>query len=70
MEVHMVHESSKRNGKSKIAVVGLLYKIGRPDPLLAKVTLFLEFIFQSPAELLNAYLLVSVVKLHKKNGGC
>lgn len=34
----MVHESPKINGKSKVAVVGLLYKIGRPDPVLAKVT--------------------------------
>lgn len=37
MELHMVHESPKINGKSKIAVIGLLYKIGRPDPVLTKV---------------------------------
>ncbi|CAI8583855.1 unnamed protein product [Vicia faba] len=39
MELHMVHESLKINGKSKIAVVGLLYKIGGPDPLLTKCKL-------------------------------
>lgn len=37
MELHMVHESLKICGKSKIAVVGLLHKIGGPDPLLTKV---------------------------------
>jgi len=36
----MVHESAKVNGKSKIAVVGLMFKIGRPDRVLSKVTIF------------------------------
>lgn len=34
----MVHESKRINGKGKIAVVGLFYKIGRPDSVLNKVT--------------------------------
>ncbi|KAH7655674.1 Carbonic anhydrase alpha-class protein [Dioscorea alata] len=33
LELHMVHES----GDQKIAVVGILYKIGRPDTFLAKM---------------------------------
>ncbi|XP_058747168.1 alpha carbonic anhydrase 7-like [Vicia villosa] len=50
MEVHMVHESSKINGKSKIAVVGLLYKIGRPDPLLTKLSKYLKAMVDTEAE--------------------
>jgi len=34
----MVHESKSKNGKTKIAVVGILFKIGRPDPILSKVS--------------------------------
>lgn len=37
MELHMVHQSSDPNGKNKIAVVGQLYTIGKPDPFLAQV---------------------------------
>ncbi|XP_008802055.2 alpha carbonic anhydrase 7-like [Phoenix dactylifera] len=33
LELHMVHQSADE----KIAVVGILYKIGRPDPFLAKM---------------------------------
>lgn len=40
----MVHESAKVNGKSKLAVIGLMYKIGRPDRLLSKVTIFFFFV--------------------------
>lgn len=36
----MVHESKNIKGKTKFAVVGLFYKIGRPDPVLKKVTSF------------------------------
>ncbi|KAL5067817.1 hypothetical protein RYX36_018704, partial [Vicia faba] len=50
MEVHMVHESSKRKGKSKIAVVGLLYKIGRPDPLLAKLSKYIKSLVDTEGE--------------------
>ncbi|CAJ2672491.1 unnamed protein product [Trifolium pratense] len=41
LEVHLVHESAKINGKSKIAVIGLLYEIGRPDPLLTKLSKYI-----------------------------
>ena len=34
LEVHMVHESSD----GKIAVVGIMYKIGRPDSFLSSVS--------------------------------
>lgn len=37
MELHMVHLSSDPNVTNKIAVVGVLYKIGRPDSFLSKV---------------------------------
>ncbi|CAK8571440.1 unnamed protein product [Lathyrus sativus] len=50
MEVHMVHESSKRKGKSKIAVVGLLYKMGRPDPLLTKLSKYIKGMVDIEAE--------------------
>lgn len=33
LELHMVHESADK----KIAVIGIMYKIGRPDPLLSKL---------------------------------
>ncbi|KAL5067816.1 hypothetical protein RYX36_018703, partial [Vicia faba] len=49
MELHMVHESLKINGKSKIAVVGLLYKIGGPDPLLTKLSNYIETIEDTKA---------------------
>ncbi|KAJ8754034.1 hypothetical protein K2173_001932 [Erythroxylum novogranatense] len=38
MELHMVHESPDPNVKNKIAVVGVMYKIGhRPDAFLSKL---------------------------------
>jgi len=47
LELHMVHERKSENGKVNIAVVGLLFKIGRPDPILTKVTFLCQhFLFQ------------------------
>lgn len=61
MELHLVHESPKINGKNKIAVVGILYKFGRPDSILTKVTLFLEqFILN-----LNNYIYLQQFQLSK-----
>ncbi|KAF8370209.1 hypothetical protein HHK36_031740 [Tetracentron sinense] len=37
LELHMVHLSSDLRVKNKIAVVGILYKIGRPDPFLSEL---------------------------------
>ncbi|KAI4300343.1 hypothetical protein L6164_033732 [Bauhinia variegata] len=37
LELHMVHQSKSPDGKSRIAVVGIMYKIGRPDPFLSKL---------------------------------
>ncbi|GMN39248.1 hypothetical protein TIFTF001_008473 [Ficus carica] len=37
MELHLVHESKDENGKTKNAVVGVLYKLGRPDNFLSKL---------------------------------
>ncbi|KAJ6810715.1 alpha carbonic anhydrase 7-like [Iris pallida] len=38
LELHMVHQTAD----DKIAVVGILYKIGRPDPFLAKLEGYIE----------------------------
>lgn len=38
LEVHLVHQSSNPDAKYPIAVVGVFYKIGRPDAFLGKVT--------------------------------
>ncbi|GFQ06037.1 alpha carbonic anhydrase 2 [Phtheirospermum japonicum] len=37
MELHLVHLSTGPNVKYKIAVVGVLYKIGKPDKFLSKI---------------------------------
>ncbi|XP_010050504.1 alpha carbonic anhydrase 7 [Eucalyptus grandis] len=37
MELHMVHVSTDPNVENNIAVVGLLYKTGRPDAFLSKL---------------------------------
>lgn len=44
MELHLVHLSTNPNLKNKIAVVGLLYKIGnKPDKFLSKVLYIFAF---------------------------
>ncbi|CAL5419860.1 unnamed protein product [Camellia sinensis] len=37
MELHMVHESPQENEQAKIAVIGVFYQIGRPDPFLTQL---------------------------------
>ncbi|KAI6697961.1 hypothetical protein NL676_018080 [Syzygium grande] len=37
LELHMVHVNTDPNVENKIAVVGLLYKIGRPDAFISKL---------------------------------
>ncbi|KAK3043038.1 hypothetical protein RJ639_002606 [Escallonia herrerae] len=37
MELHMVHLNTDLNLKNKIAVIAVLYKIGRPNPFLSKL---------------------------------
>ncbi|XP_044490644.1 alpha carbonic anhydrase 7-like [Mangifera indica] len=37
LELHMVHTSIDPNATNKITVIGLLYKIGAPDPFLSKL---------------------------------
>ncbi|KAL3642619.1 hypothetical protein CASFOL_013434 [Castilleja foliolosa] len=37
MELHLVHLSNDQNVKNKIAVVGVFYKIGKPDKFLSKL---------------------------------
>ncbi|XP_023527587.1 alpha carbonic anhydrase 7-like [Cucurbita pepo subsp. pepo] len=38
LEVHLVHQSSNPDAKYPIAVVGVFYKIGRPDAFLGKMS--------------------------------
>ncbi|KAK2980682.1 hypothetical protein RJ640_000749 [Escallonia rubra] len=44
MEVHMVHMTPNHG----VAVVGILYKFGRPDPFLANVTRLNSVVFHCP----------------------
>ncbi|XP_062192626.1 alpha carbonic anhydrase 7-like isoform X2 [Phragmites australis] len=44
MELHMVHESAE----NKAAVIGILYKIGRPDAFLHKLEPFIRRIADGP----------------------
>lgn len=37
MELHLVHLNTQPNVKNRIAVVGILYSIGTPDPFLSRV---------------------------------
>ncbi|CAL5422299.1 unnamed protein product [Camellia sinensis] len=37
MELHLVHVSPQENGEDKIAVIGVLYRIGRPDSFLSQL---------------------------------
>ncbi|XP_022144728.1 alpha carbonic anhydrase 7-like [Momordica charantia] len=38
LELHLVHQSSHTDVKYPIAVVGIFYKMGRPDPFLSKLS--------------------------------
>ncbi|XP_071908311.1 carbonic anhydrase Nec1-like [Coffea arabica] len=42
LELHMVHLSTDPNLKNKIAVIGVLYKIGKPDKFLSKLTSYIS----------------------------
>ncbi|ONK75669.1 uncharacterized protein A4U43_C03F19300 [Asparagus officinalis] len=46
LELHMVHQSADK----KIAVVGIMYKIGRPDPLLAKMEHYITMLKDAEGE--------------------
>ncbi|KAL9318203.1 hypothetical protein ACSQ67_014720 [Phaseolus vulgaris] len=50
LELHMVHESKSKNGKTKIAVVGILFKIGRPDPILSKLSEIIKSMGENEVE--------------------
>ncbi|XP_023544237.1 alpha carbonic anhydrase 7-like [Cucurbita pepo subsp. pepo] len=51
MELHMVHQSSDPNGKNKIAVVGQLYTIGKPDPFLAQFSKQISYMIDREHEM-------------------
>lgn len=42
LELHMVHQNTDPNLKNKITVVGVLYKIGKPDKFLSKLTSYIS----------------------------
>ncbi|KAK7277495.1 hypothetical protein RJT34_22508 [Clitoria ternatea] len=51
LELHMVHESLiNTNGSNKVAVVGLLFKIGGPDPVLNKLSKYIKSMVDEEAE--------------------
>ncbi|KAE9612332.1 hypothetical protein Lal_00022850 [Lupinus albus] len=50
LELHMVHESPNKNLTNNIAVIGLLFKIGLPDPTLSKFSKFIKAIANEKAE--------------------
>ncbi|KAI5395716.1 alpha carbonic anhydrase 7 [Lathyrus oleraceus] len=50
VELHMVHESAMINGKTQIAVVGVLYKFGQPDRLLEKLSKHIKSMVNTEAE--------------------
>ncbi|WJX11643.1 carbonic anhydrase [Trifolium repens] len=67
LEVHLVHESAKVNGKSKIAVIGLFYKFGRPDRLLTKLSKYIKSMVDTEAERSIGIIDPSEIKLGGKN---
>lgn len=38
----MVHKTTDPTSKHKIAVIGVLYKIGKPNPFLTKVKTYID----------------------------
>ncbi|WOL20024.1 hypothetical protein Cni_G28826 [Canna indica] len=44
LEMHMVHENAEKN----VAVIGILYKIGRHDPFLAKIEKYIKKVAEKP----------------------
>ncbi|XP_019443083.1 PREDICTED: alpha carbonic anhydrase 7 [Lupinus angustifolius] len=65
LELHMVHES-KTNLKNRIAVIGLLFKIGRPDPILSKFSKYIESMVDEKAEQNTGMIDPSEIKLGGK----
>ncbi|XP_015898516.2 alpha carbonic anhydrase 7 [Ziziphus jujuba] len=51
LELHMLHESQDVNAKHSIAVVAVLYKIGRPNHFLSKLTEDINFITDTTEEI-------------------
>ncbi|MED6184648.1 hypothetical protein PIB30_049524 [Stylosanthes scabra] len=47
MELHMVHETPNTN---KVAVLGLLFKIGRPNPTLSKLSNYIKSLVDKDEE--------------------
>lgn len=67
MELHMVHLSSDPNVTNKIAVVGVLYKIGRPDSFLSKLTGHVKSMMDQTEERNIGTIDPREIKIRKKN---
>ncbi|XP_058747179.1 alpha carbonic anhydrase 7-like [Vicia villosa] len=50
VELHLVHESAKINGKSEVAVVGVLYMIGQPNSILTEWSQYIRAMINTKAE--------------------
>ncbi|KAK7267794.1 hypothetical protein RIF29_20473 [Crotalaria pallida] len=50
LELHVVHHSLNPNAKSKLAVVGVLFRIDRPDSTLSKLTKYIKSMMDEEAE--------------------
>ncbi|XP_058747185.1 carbonic anhydrase Nec1-like [Vicia villosa] len=51
VELHLVHESTKVNGKSEIAVIGILYKIGEPNSILTEWSKYIKLMLNTEAQI-------------------
>ncbi|CAI9760658.1 unnamed protein product [Fraxinus pennsylvanica] len=53
MELHMVHESPDVNVQNRIAVVGVVYQIGHPDPFLSMLNASISSVIDKKDEEVN-----------------
>ncbi|KAK4481106.1 hypothetical protein RD792_011977 [Penstemon davidsonii] len=53
MELHLVHLNTDPNGKVRIAVVGVLYKIGKPNGFLSKLMRSISSMINKGGEEIN-----------------
>ncbi|KAJ7976895.1 Alpha carbonic anhydrase [Quillaja saponaria] len=65
LELHMLHGS--QDGNNKIAVVGLLYEIGQPDPFLSKLEKYIMSMVDEEHEIKIGVIDPSEIKLDGKN---
>ncbi|KAK7267793.1 hypothetical protein RIF29_20472 [Crotalaria pallida] len=66
LELHMVHDSLNPNAKNKLAVVAVMFRIGRPDPTLSKLSKYIESMVNEEAEKSIGVINPSEIKLGGK----